>query len=135
MRTGVRGLFRLIALTSSISAAALLVFSFSASLWLALPALYFVGLGLMLTAASTNTVLQTIVPDELRGRVASLYMMSFIGMAPVGSLAAGWVAERAGPPLTLGACAILALAAAGVYASRLGAIRREIRPVYERLGA
>jgi MFS family permease len=135
MRTGVRGLFRLIALTSSISAAALLVFSFSASLWLALPALYFVGLGLMLTAASTNTVLQTIVPDELRGRVASLYVMSFIGMAPVGSLAAGWVAERAGPPLTLGACAILALAAAGVYASRLGAIRREIRPVYERLGA
>jgi MFS family permease len=135
MRTGVRGLFRLIAVTSATAGAALLVFSFSSSLWLALPALYCVGLGLMLTAASTNTVLQTIVPDELRGRVASLYVMSFIGMAPVGSLITGSVAEHVGPPMTLGACGILALAAAGVYFSRLRAIRREIRPVYERLGA
>ncbi len=135
MRTSVRGLFRLIAVTSCISGAALLVFSFSSSLWLALPALYCVGFGLMLTAASTNTVLQTIVPDELRGRVASLYVMSFIGMSPIGALVTGWVAERLGPPLTLGACGIAAVAAAGVYASRLSAIRREIRPVYERLGA
>jgi MFS family permease len=134
-RTGVRGLFGLIAWTSSTSGAALLLFSFSTSLWLALPALYCVGLGLMLTAASTNTVLQTIVPEELRGRVASLYVMSFIGMSPLGALAAGWVAERAGPPITLAACGIAALAAAAVYASRLSAIRREIRPVYERLGA
>jgi MFS family permease len=135
MRTGVRGLFGLLAWTSSTAGAALLVFSFSTTLWLALPALYCVGLGMMLTAASTNTVLQTIVPDELRGRVASLYVMSFIGMSPLGALAAGWIAERAGPPLTLAACGTAALAAAGVYASRLGAIRREIRPVYERLGA
>jgi MFS family permease len=135
MRTSVRGLFRLIAITSATAGAALLAFSLATSLWLALPALYFVGLGLMLTAASTNTVLQTIVPDELRGRVASLYVMSFIGMAPVGSLIAGWAAEHAGPPIALGACGIGALAAAGVYASRLRAIRREIRPVYERLGA
>ncbi|HEX6317260.1 MAG TPA: MFS transporter [Burkholderiales bacterium] len=135
MRTGVRGLFGLLAWTSSTAGAALLVFSFSTTLWLALPALYCVGLGMMLTAASTNTVLQTIVPDELRGRVASLYVMSFIGMSPLGALAAGWIAERAGPPLTLAACGAAALAAAGVYASRLGAIRREIRPVYERLGA
>jgi MFS family permease len=135
MRSGIRGLFGLLAWTSSTAGAALFVFSISTSLWLALPALYCVGLGMMLTAASTNTVLQTIVPDELRGRVASLYVMSFIGMSPLGALAAGWVAERAGPPLTLAACGVAALAAAGVYASRLGAIRREIRPVYERLGA
>jgi MFS family permease len=135
MRTGVRGLFGLLAWTSSTAGLALLVFSFSTTLWLALPALYCVGLGMMLTAASTNTVLQTIVPDELRGRVASLYVMSFIGMSPLGALAAGWIAERAGPPITLAACGMAALAAAGVYASRLRAIRREIRPVYERLGA
>ena len=135
MRTGVRGLFGLLAWTSSTAGAALLVFAFSTTLWLALPALYCVGLGMMLTAASTNTVLQTIVPDELRGRVASLYVMSFIGMSPLGALAAGWIAERAGPPITLAACGMAALAAAGVYASRLRAIRREIRPVYERLGA
>src|SRR5690606_4357095 len=82
LRSGIRGLFRQLAWASSTAGAALVVFSFSASLWLALPALYFVGLGLMLTAASTNTVLQSIVPEELRGRVASLYVMSFIGMAP-----------------------------------------------------
>jgi MFS family permease len=135
MRSGIRGLFGLLAWTSSTAGAALFVFSLSSSLWVALPALYCVGLGMMLTAASTNTVLQTIVPDELRGRVASLYVMSFIGMSPLGALAAGWVAERAGPPVTLAACGMAALAAAGVYASRLRAIRREIRPVYERLGA
>ena len=134
-RSGVRGLFGLIALTSATAGGALLVFSLSSTLWLALPALYCVGLGLMLTAASTNTVLQTIVPDELRGRVASLYVMSFIGMAPLGALATGWIAERVGPPATLAACGIAALGASAVYASRLGAIRREIRPVYERLGA
>lgn len=134
-RPGIRGLFGLLAWTAAIAGAALCVFSLSSSLWLALPALYFVGLGLMLTAASTNTLLQSIVPDELRGRVASLYVMSFIGMSPLGALAAGWVAERAGPPLTLAACGLLAIAAAALYRTQLAAIRREIRPVYEKLGA
>jgi MFS family permease len=88
----------------------------------------------MLTAASTNTVLQSIVPDELRGRVASLYVMSFIGMSPVGALAAGWIAERIGPPHTLAICGLAGVAAAAMYRTRLNAIRREIRPVYEKLG-
>ena len=134
MRPNIRGLLRLIAWTSGTAGAALLVFSFSKSLWLALPALYFVGMGLMLSAASTNTVIQSIVPDELRGRVASLYVMSFIGMAPIGAFIAGTLAERIGPPATLAACGTLALGAALAYASRLPAIRREIRPVYEKLG-
>jgi MFS family permease len=135
MRPGIRGLFRLIAWTAATAGAALCVFSLSSSLWLALPALYAVGLGLMLTAASTNTLLQSIVPDELRGRVASLYIMSFIGMSPLGALAAGWAAERAGPPLTLAVCGVLAIAAAALYRTQLAAIRRAIRPVYEKLGA
>jgi MFS family permease len=133
-RSGIRGLFRLLARTVATAGAALVLFSFSSSLWLALPALYFLGLGLMLSAASTNTVLQSIVPEELRGRVASLYVMSFIGMAPIGALASGWVAEHIGPPHTLFFCGVLGLAAAGIYATQLGAIRREIQPVYEKLG-
>ena len=133
-RPGIRGLFRLIGWTAALAGAALVVFAFSPRLWLALPALYFVGMGLMLTAASTNTVLQSIVPDELRGRVAALYVMSFLGMSPLGALAAGWAAEHIGPPATLAICGGFALAAAAVYASRLPAIRREIRPLYERLG-
>jgi MFS family permease len=133
-RPSVRGLLRLIGWTSATGGAALIVFSFSTSLWIALPALYFTGMGLMLTAASTNTVLQSIVPDELRGRVASLYVMSFIGAAPLGALATGWIAERAGPPATLAACGAFALLAAAVYASVFPAIRREIRPLYEKIG-
>ncbi len=135
MRPGIRGLFRLLAWTAAITGAALSVFSLSTSLWLALPALYAVGLGLMLTAASTNTLLQSLVPEELRGRVASLYIMSFIGMTPLGALATGWIAERAGPPHTLAACGLLGIAAAALYRTRLAAIRREIRPIYEKLGA
>jgi MFS family permease len=91
-------------------------------------------MGLMLTAASTNTLLQSIVPDELRGRVASLYVMSFIGVAPLGALATGWASERIGPPVALAACGAIALVAALAYVRRLPAIRREIRPVYERIG-
>jgi len=134
LRTGIRGLFRLIGRTVALAGAALCVFSFSNTLWLALPALYFVGLGLMLTAASSNTVLQSIVPDELRGRVASLYVMSFIGMTPLGALATGWVAERIGPPHTLLFCGLAGIAAAAVYRTQLPAIGRAIRPVYEKLG-
>jgi MFS family permease len=134
LRSGIRGLFGLIGWTVALAGAALCVFSFSRSLWLALPALYFVGLGLMLTAASTNTVLQSIVPEELRGRVASLYVMSFIGMAPLGALATGALAERFGPPPTLAFCGLLGMVAALLYRRQLDAIRREIRPVYEKLG-
>jgi len=133
-RPGIRGLLRLIGWMSAIAGAALVVFALAGSMWIALPALYIVGMGMMLTAASTNTVLQSIVPDELRGRVASIYVMSFIGVSPLGALGAGWIAERVGPPATLAACGIAALAAALVYASRFQAIRREIRPLYEKIG-
>jgi MFS family permease len=85
-------------------------------------------------AASVNTVLQSIVPDALRGRVASLYVMCFLGASPLGALATGALAERVGPPVALAACGIAALIAAAVYAGRYPAIRREIRIAYERLG-
>ncbi|SRR6266581_3617128 len=133
-RPDIRGLLRLAGTMSAMAGAALVVFSFSRSLWLALPALYLVGMGSMLVAASTNTVLQSIVPDELRGRVASLYVMSFLGISPLGALAAGSVAERVGPPATLAGCGVLALVATVVYASQYPAIRREIRIAYEKLG-
>jgi MFS family permease len=133
-RPDIRGLLRLIAWMSGTAGAALLVFAFADTYWVALPALYFIGMGMMLSAASTNTVLQSIVPDELRGRVAALYVMSFIGASPIGALVSGAIAERIGPPVTLAGCGVAALAAALIYASQLPAIRREIRPVYEKLG-
>ena len=133
-RPDIRGLLRLAGFMSALSGAALIVFSFSTNLWFALPALYLVGMGSMLTAASTNTVLQSIVPDDLRGRVAAFYVMSFLGVSPVGALIAGLAAERVGPPRTLAGCGVLALCAAAVYASQYPKIRREIRAAYEKLG-
>lgn len=134
LRPDIRGLLRLIGGTAAMAGAALVAFSLAHSLWVALPAIYLIGMGGMMTAASTNTVIQSIVPDELRGRVASLYVMSFLGIAPLGALTSGWVAEHWGPPVALLACGLGALLAAAAYASQLPKIRREIRPVYRKLG-
>jgi MFS family permease len=133
-RHDIRGLLRLCGIMAGLSGAALLVFSLSRSLWIALPALYLVGMSSMLVAASTNTVLQSIVPDDLRGRVASLYVMSFLGVAPLGALAAGAVAERFSPPIALAGCGVIALLAAAAYGSQYGKIRKEIRGAYRELG-
>ncbi|MDW8469545.1 MAG: MFS transporter [Burkholderiales bacterium] len=134
VRPGVRGLLSLIPAAGAIAGAALIGFAACARLWLALPLLFLVGLGGMITAAGTNTVLQTIVAEHMRARVAALYMTAFLGTAPLGALAAGSLAERIGPPAALAAGGALALVAAAAYATRLAAIRRAIRPVYERLG-
>ena len=134
VRPSVRGLLSQIPFTAGAAGLALIVFSFSTSLWLALPMLYFVGMGAMITAASTNTVLQTIVEDRMRARVVSIYMMSFLGMAPLGALFAGALAERIGPPATLALSGVLTLCAAFAYWLQLSKIRTAIRPIYQQLG-
>jgi len=134
MKPSVRGLLRLIPFTGGMAGAALIVFSFSSSLWLGLPMLFLAGMGAMLSAASTNTVLQTIVEDHMRARVVSIYMMSFLGVAPLGALAAGTLAERIGPPATLALGGTFTLTAAFIYWMTLPKIRAAIRPVYEKLG-
>ena len=99
-----------------------------------MPLVYLIGAGIMLSAASTNTILQSIVEDHLRARVAAIYIMSFLGMSPLGALAAGWLSQYIGPPATLGIGGGLVLAGAFVYWRKLPAIRKAIRPVYENLG-
>jgi MFS family permease len=133
-RPSVRGLLTLLPVASASAGATLIAFSFSTSLWIALPLAWVMGLGMMLTAASTNTILQTIVEDRLRARVAAIYMMCFLGMSPVGALVAGWAAQHLGPPVALAMGGGMAIAGAALYARRLPDIRRAIRPVYERLG-
>lgn len=134
LRPSVRGLLTLIAAASALTGAALLAFSFANSLWTALPLTYLSGMGMMLAVASTNTILQTIVEDRLRARVAAIYIMCFLGVSPLGALAAGSLAQYIGPPAVLAFGGGLALAGAALYARTLPAIRRAIRPVYERLG-
>lgn len=133
-RPTIRGLLRMIAAAAAIAGLALAAFGLCQLLWVGLLLVYLVGAGQMFVAASTNTVLQSIVPDELRARVASLYVMSFLGVAPLGAFAGGWVAERIGPPLTLVAGGLLAVVASGLYLRQLPAIRRDIVPLYRQLG-
>lgn len=130
-RNTIRGLFKIIGWSAGVASVTLVAFSFAPTLWLALPMLFVSALSMMLTAASTNTVLQSIVPDELRGRVAALYVMSFLGMSPVGSLASGWLASFIGSPYALALLGLLALTASLVYAHFFQRIRQDILPLYE----
>jgi MFS family permease len=111
-----------------------IAYTWCTQLWPALLLTYAAGMGMMLTAGSINTVLQTIVDDRLRARVAALYIMSFLGVSPLGALAAGWAAQYVGPPAALALGGAIALCASLAYLARLPALRREMRPVYVRLG-
>jgi len=133
-RPSIRGLFRLILVCATIAGAALLAFAACRWLWLGVALVFFVGMGVMMTAGCANTILQSIVPDELRGRVASLYVLSFLGFAPLGALFGGWIGELSTPPVALAVGGAIALTAAALYALALPAIRRDIRPLYQELG-
>ena len=132
-RSNIRGLFKVIGWSAGAAGLSLVAFSFSENLWLALPMLFVSSLSMMLTAASTNTVLQSIVPDELRGRVAALYVMSFLGMSPLGSLCSGWLADHIGSPHAVAFLGTAGFSAALVYAYHFKQIRAEILPLYEAL--
>ena len=113
-RQTVVGLGRVIAQASTCFGVGLVAFSLSHNLWLSLLVLPMVGAGFMISLAATNTILQTIVPEDLRGRVMAFYAMSFLGTAPIGSLIAGSVAERIGAPATIMAGGICCIAS-GVW--------------------
>ena len=133
-RRSVCGLGRVIAVGATTFAASLVVLASLEQTLAALGLLFVTGAGLMVMLASTNTVLQTIVEDDKRGRVMSLYTMSFLGTIPVGSLLAGYSAARLGASVTVGLGGILCLSAVAVYWRAFPALRAEIRPVYARLG-
>ena len=78
-----------------------MAFGLSRTLWLSLLILPFVGAGFMVALAATNTIVQTITEEHLRGRVMAFYTMAFLGTAPLGSLLAGVLADRLGEPATI----------------------------------
>lgn len=114
----IRGLDRLIVVASGVFGVGLIAFSFSYRFWLSLAILLFLGFGLIVQMASCNTIIQTIVQEDKRGRVMSLYAMAFAGMVPFGSLFAGALSARIGPPYTLIVCGIACLLAAILFARR-----------------
>jgi MFS family permease len=111
-----RGLLRLIPVAASIFGAGLIAFSQSRILWLSYFLMLVTGLGMVMQMASCNTVIQTIVTDDKRGRVMSFYNMSFMGMMPLGSLLAGSLANTLGAPKTLLAGGIVCILGALTFA-------------------
>ena len=134
MRRSVLGLGRAIAVAAMTFGAGLVAFSFSRSIWLSLVLLPLVGGGMMITMAATNTILQTIVREELRGRVMAFYTMAFLGTAPIGSLVAGLLADRIGPQRTIMLGGLSCVAAGAWFASRLPRLRALVRPIYVERG-
>jgi MFS family permease len=126
-RSGLRGLGRLIFLAAAGFGASVTIFSFSRWFWLSALLLIPAGFCLMLQMACTNTLLQSMTPDRLRGRVMSLYSMMFMGMAPFGALMAGLLAHRLGAPVTVALGGAGCLAGAAVFSTRLPGLRAEAR--------
>jgi MFS family permease len=133
-RRSVLGLGRAMAVAASIFGVGLVAFALSRTLWLSLLLLPVVGAGMMITMASTNTIIQTVVQEELRGRVMAFYTMAFLGTAPIGSLLAGVAADRIGAPRTILLGGLACIAAGAWFGSRLPRLRELVRPIYMERG-
>ena len=134
MRRSVRGLLRYIVIAALIVGAALVMLSLSRWLPLSIALMSVIGFGILVVTVSTNMILQTIVDDDKRGRVMSLYTVAFIGVAPLGALLAGMFADRLGATTTVCIGGILCVVISAAIARRLPSIRRHIRLIYARLG-
>ncbi|MEH1937196.1 MAG: MFS transporter [Nostoc sp.] len=133
-RQTILGIGKLIALAPAILGIGLIAFALSRFLPLSLFTMLFVGLGTILQIAASNTFLQTIVEDDKRGRLMSLYTMSFLGMIPVGNLLGGLLASHIGAPNTLIIDGIACIFGSIIFSRQLPALRKIMRPIYEQKG-
>jgi len=127
LRAGIKGLGRWVALACGGFGVSLFLFSFSRYFWLSAALLLPVGFSMMLQMACSNTLIQAMVPDQLRGRVMAVYSMMFMGMAPFGALLGGALADRLGAPLTVAIGAVACIVGAIWFAMHLPKIRVEAR--------
>lgn len=134
MKPNVRGLSRWVTITASIAACGVIGFAFSRSQWLSFLFMAMTGMGLMGTSVCVNTIIQSIVDEDHRGRVVSIYSTFFIGAAPLSHLLMGALAERIGAPRTFLVCGIMAALAALIYGLYQPRLRAHIRPHYEKRG-
>src|SRR4030065_647364 len=133
-RKSVLGLGRWIAIATSIFSLGLLFFSVSRNIYLSIILMLFTGFGMMMQMASTNTLLQTLVDDDKRGRIMSLYVMAFMGTAPFGSFMAGALLSNIGAPYTVLSSGIMCLIGALLFYKNLPSLRKHIRPIYIKKG-
>ena len=133
-RKSVLGLAKLNVVATAMFGAGIIAFSFSRSLPLSLFLLFFTGIGMILHMASSNTMLQTIVDEDKRGRIMSYMSMCTMGMAPFGSQLAGSLSDVIGAPYTLIINGLACIAGSLFFYSRLSVIKKTIAPIYIRLG-
>jgi len=133
-RRSVRGLTGVIPLAATVFGLGLIGFGLSHVFWLSMIMVFVAGMGMMQGMAASNTIIQTIVSEDKRGRVMSYYTMAFVGMAPFGSLLAGSVAHAIGAPWTVILNGSVVLLGAAWFSTRLPAVRRAIRPIYQEMG-
>ncbi|HWB99853.1 MAG TPA: MFS transporter [Bryobacteraceae bacterium] len=126
-RQSVRGLSRWVAMSAGAFGATLAVFALSRSFWFSCAVLIPVGFAMMIEMGSSNTLIQSMSPDHLRGRVMSVYSMMFMGMSPIGALLSGICAEKFGAPLTVAAGGVICIVAATVFGLNLPALRISAR--------
>lgn len=133
-RRNARGLGRILAVAGTIFGLGLVAFSFSHNQWLSFALLAVTGFGMMVQTSSSNALLQTIVDDDKRGRVMSLYTVCFMGMGPFGSLLTGYLASRWNASAAIGLGGAACVVVAALFATRLPALGRIVHPVYVRKG-
>ena len=133
-RESVVGLGRVIMYATLLFGGGLIGFSLANSVAWACILLALVGAGFMMQLAATNTLLQTLVEEGLRGRVMSFYTMAFFGTVPIGSLLGGIIADRYGAMNTVLVTGVACLAGSAWFAYKLPAIRAVVRPIYRERG-
>jgi MFS family permease len=134
LRKSVRGLTTMIQIAAVMFGTGLILFGLSHYLALSLFLMLIVGFGMMQGLAASNTVIQTLVPEDKRGRVMSYYTMAFVGMTPFGSLLAGTLAHRFGAPHAVIITGTFCLVGAAWYTTQLKSIRSIMRPIYIEMG-
>jgi len=133
-RKSVVGLTRTIQVAAAMFGGALILFGLSHTLWLSLLLMLFAGFGMVQMFSASNTIIQTLVSEDKRGRVMSYYAMAFFGTAPFGSLLAGALAHRIGAPYTVVITGAFCLAGALWFTLEMPKIKAIMRPIYQELG-
>jgi MFS family permease len=134
LRRSVRGLLKMLPIASLVFGLGLIGFGASHWMWLSLLLMVVTGFGMLLGLTTSNTIIQTLAPEEKRGRVMSYYTMAFVGMAPFGSLLAGGLAHWIGAPHTVQLTGAMCCLGGLWFLRQMPAVRKDMRPVYERLG-
>jgi MFS family permease len=133
-RNSVLGLGKIIAIAACSFGLGLILFSLSRNFVISMALLVLTGMSMMVQMSSSNTILQTIVEDKMRGRVMSFYTTAFTGMAPFGSLMAGFLASKIGAPNTLIIGGLCCITGGALFAKQLPLLKGLVRPIYIKMG-